>query len=42
MAGTDVFPAGLARRYRPLDVLGRGGMGVVFEAEDTRCAAGWP
>ncbi|MEV7170877.1 protein kinase [Streptomyces sp. NPDC093224] len=36
MAGTDVFPAGLARRYRPLDVLGRGGMGVVFEAEDTR------
>ncbi|MER6445161.1 hypothetical protein DEJ51_05675 [Streptomyces venezuelae] len=36
MAGNDVFPAGLARRYRPVDVLGRGGMGVVFEAEDTR------
>ncbi|MFJ6757989.1 protein kinase [Streptomyces sp. NPDC091273] len=36
MAGNDVFPAGLARRYRPIDVLGRGGMGVVFEAEDTR------
>ncbi|WP_404961057.1 protein kinase domain-containing protein [Streptomyces sp. 147326] len=31
-----VFPRGLARRFEPVRPVGRGGMGTVFEAEDTR------
>ncbi|MCX5016390.1 serine/threonine-protein kinase [Streptomyces sp. NBC_00555] len=36
MGTYDVFPRGLSRRYEPVRVIGRGGMGVVFEAEDLR------
>ncbi|MEV7617865.1 serine/threonine-protein kinase [Streptomyces sp. NPDC089799] len=36
MAPNDLFPRGLGRRYEPLRVIGRGGMGVVFAAEDLR------
>ncbi|MFD7840454.1 protein kinase [Streptomyces sp. NPDC059761] len=31
----DVFPYGLAQRFEPVRPVGRGGMGTVFEAEDT-------
>ncbi|MER6253131.1 serine/threonine-protein kinase [Streptomyces sp. NPDC001584] len=31
-----VFPRRLARRFEPVRPVGRGGMGTVFEAEDTR------
>ncbi|WP_328762181.1 MULTISPECIES: serine/threonine-protein kinase [unclassified Streptomyces] len=36
MGTYDMFPRGLSRRYEPVRVIGRGGMGVVFEAEDLR------
>ncbi|MFB6812352.1 protein kinase [Streptomyces sp. NPDC056387] len=36
MGTYDLFPRGLSRRYEPVRVIGRGGMGVVFEAEDLR------
>ncbi|MEV8536105.1 serine/threonine-protein kinase [Streptomyces sp. NPDC051211] len=36
MASYDLFPRGLSRRYEPVRVIGRGGMGVVFAAEDLR------